>query len=178
MNRARRRRAFRASLVTWVPMAIVSAVVRNGAREHASLAYFLIAVPVCTGVIAVFAAGSYAASRMAAVSVTRRPRWLYGLAAIGYAVLVAIFARAVADHIAAGTANDDSWAAVAGGSLALLCAIAALLMLGRAVVPGRWRRAFWLYPPLWLDHELGTTTPALPTRRLSGTADGWRPPWL
>ena len=128
---------------------------RNGSREHASVTYYLAAVPLCGAVIAAVAAGSYAASRLAAVSVTRRPRWLYGLAAVLLSVPVAIFVRIAAEHVAAHTANDDSWAAMTGGILATLCALAALLMLGRAVVPGRRRRAFWLFPPLWLDQELG-----------------------
>lgn len=139
-----------------LPWVFVTAVVGNGTREHASVTYYLIAVLVCAALMAAFAAGSYAASRLAAVSVTRRPRWLYGLAAVLYSVPVAIFIRIAADHRAAHAANDDSWAAMTGGILATLCALAALLMLGRAVVPGRWRRAFWLFPPLWLDQELGT----------------------
>jgi hypothetical protein len=148
MNRARRRRGIRAGLLTSLPVAIISAVVRNGGQEHAGPTYYLIAVPVCAGVIAAFAAGSYAASRMTAVSVTPRPRWLYGLAAILCAVPVAIFVRVAVDHNAAGASKDNSWALTAGGILATLCAIAALVMLGRAVVPGRRRRAFWLFPPL------------------------------
>ena len=67
---------------------------------------------------------------------------------------VAIFVRIAGDHVTAHAANDNGWAAMAGGILATLCALGALLMLGRAVVPGRWRRAFWLFPPLWLDREL------------------------
>ncbi len=134
----------------------MTAVVGNGTQEHASVTHYLIAVPVCAALMAAFAAGSYAASRLAAVSVTRRSRWLYGLAAVLYSVPVAIFIRIAADHLSAHTAKDDSWAAMAGGIVATLCALAALLMLGRAVVPGRWRRAFWLFPPPWLDEELGT----------------------
>ena len=132
----------------------MGAIVRNGSQEHASIAYYLVAVPVCAGVIAAFAAGGYAASRLAAVAVTRRPRWLYGLAAVLYGIPVAIFVRIAGDHVTAHAANDNGWAAMAGGILATLCALGALLMLGRAVVPGRWRRAFWLFPPLWLDREL------------------------
>ena len=94
------------------------------------------------------------------MSVTRRPRWLYGLAAILYAVPVAIFVRIAAEHIAAHTANDTSWAAMAGGIFATLSALGGLLMLGRAVVFGRWRRAFWVFPPLWLEHELGSASSA------------------
>lgn len=123
-------------------MAIVSGILGNGGQEHASVLYYLIAIPVCAGVIAAFAAAGYAGSRMAAVSVTRRPRWLYGLAAILYSVPVAIFVRIAVDHMAAHEGNDDSWAAMAGGILASLCALVALLMLGRAVVPKRWRRLF------------------------------------
>jgi hypothetical protein len=155
MNRARRRSRIRPALLITLPAAIISAVVRNGGREHAGLTYYLIAVPVCAAVIAAIVASSFAGSRLAAVSVTRRPRWLYGLAAVLYAVPAAIFAWIAADHLNAHAANDGSWAATAGGILATLCAIAALVMLGRAVVPGRRRRAFWLFPPLWLDHELG-----------------------
>ena len=109
-------------------------------------------------VIAAFAAGAYAGRRVAAGSVTRRPRWLCGLAAVVYAVPVAIFVRIAADHIAAHAENDNSWAAMAGGILAMLCTSGVLLMLGRAIVPGRWRRAFWIFPPLWLDQELGSAS--------------------
>jgi hypothetical protein len=137
-----------------VPWVFVAAIVGNGTQEHANVTYYLIAVPVCGALIAAFAAGSYVASRVAAVSVTRRPRWLYGLAAILYGIPVAILVRIAADHVAAHAANDNGWVATAGGLLATLCALGVVLMLGRAVVPGRWRRAFWLFPPLWLDKEL------------------------
>ena len=133
----------------------MSAILGNGRQDHASLIYYVIAIPVCAGVIADFAAVGYAGRRVAAVSVTRRPRWLYGLAAVLYTVPVAAFARIAAAHIAAHAENDNSWAAMAGGILATLCAAGALFMLGRAIVPGRWRRAFWIFPPLWLDQELG-----------------------
>jgi hypothetical protein len=157
-QRARRGRGIRASLIVAPPIAIVIAILGNGRQDHASAIYYLIAIPVCSGVIAAFAAGAYAGRRVAAVSVTRRPRWLYVLVAVGYTVPVAIFVRIAADHVAAHTENDNSWAAMAGGILATLCAAGALLMLGRAIVPGRWRRAFWIFPPLWLDQELGQAT--------------------
>jgi hypothetical protein len=154
-NRARRGRSIRASLIVAPPIAIVFAILSNGRQEHASVVYYLIAIPVCAGVIAAFAAASYAGRRVAAVSATRRPRWSYVLAAVIYAVPVAVFVRIAAHHIAAHSANDNSWAAMAGGILATLCAFGSLLMLGRAVVSGRWRRAFWIFPPLWLEHEVG-----------------------
>jgi hypothetical protein len=157
-NRVRRRHEIRNTLLVGLPWIFVSAIVRNGTQEHASLTYYLIAVPACAALIAAFAASAYVASRLAAVSVTRRPRRLYGLAAILYAVPVAIFVRIATEHIAAHVANDDSWAAVAGGILATLCTLGFLLMLGRAVVPGRWRRGFWLFPPLWLEHELDSAS--------------------
>jgi hypothetical protein len=134
----------------------VGAIVRNASQEHASVAYYLVAVPVCAGVIAAFAAGGYAAGRVAAVALTPRPRWLYGLAAVLYSIPVAIFIWIAADDVAAHAANGNSWAAMAGGILTTLCALGAVLMLGRAVVPGRRRRAFWLFPPLWLEKELDT----------------------
>jgi hypothetical protein len=153
----RRGRDLRAWLIVGPPTVIVCAILANGRQEHARFIYYLIAIPVCAGVIAAFAAVGYAGSRLAAVSVTRRPRWLYGLAAVLYSVPVAVFARIAADHMAAH-AENNSWAAMAGGILATLCAAGALFMLGRAVVPGRWRRAFWIFPPLWLDRELATPT--------------------
>lgn len=79
---------------------------RKGIQEHAGVAYYLIAVPVCAAVIAAFAGGGYVASRLAAVSVTRRPRWLYGLAAVLYSIPVAILVRFAADHVAAHADKD------------------------------------------------------------------------
>lgn len=154
-QRARRGRSIRAALIVAPPGAIVIGILGNGRQEHASVIYYLIAVPICAGVIAAFAAAAYAGRRVAAVSVTRRPRWLYGLAAGLYTVPVAIFAWVAADQMTARTENASSWAAMAGGIVATLCTVGALFMLGRAVVPGRWRRAFWIFPPLWLDQELG-----------------------
>jgi hypothetical protein len=159
-QRAKRQRGVRAWLIVGPPTVIVSAILGNGRQNHASVIYYVIAVPVCLGVIAAFAAAGYAGSKLAAVSVTRRPRWLYGLAAVLYTVPVAILVRIAADHIAAHEGNDNSWAAMAGGILATLCASGALFMLGRAVVPGRRRRAFWLFPPLWLDQELSGLSPS------------------
>jgi protein-S-isoprenylcysteine O-methyltransferase Ste14 len=82
---------------------------------------------------------------------TAGQRWLYSLFALCYAVPVALLVRAALQH--AHTMNEDGWAPMAAGMVATYCAIAGLIMLGRALAWGRARRAFWIFPPIWLDHE-------------------------
>ncbi len=134
-------------------MVVALAVYGNGRQEHASVLYYLVS----TLVVLMCAAGSVlaflAATKVATTSVRRRPRWLYALFALGYAVPVALFVRAALQHARAHTMNEGGWAAMAGGMVAIYCVIAGLFMLGRTLAWGRARRGFWIFPPMWLDNE-------------------------
>jgi hypothetical protein len=125
---------------------------QNGRREHASVLYYFASVSI--GVLTLIATLSvmYLAARASANLTRPRPRWQYGLLGTVYFVPVAAFVRVAVAHVQAHTQNETSWAAVAGGLLATYCAAAGLLMFGRAICWGRARRAFWLFPPQWVDH--------------------------
>jgi protein-S-isoprenylcysteine O-methyltransferase Ste14 len=136
-----------------VPVVVALAVYGNGRQEHASILYYLIS----TLAVLACAAGSVlaflTATKVAARSVRRRPRWLYVVFTLGYAVPVALFVLAALRHARAHTTNQGGWAPMAGGMVASYCVIAGLVMLGRAFAWGRARRGFWIFPPIWLDHE-------------------------
>lgn len=153
-NRARRRSNVRSAILAGRPAITVIAIVSNGRQEHASAVYYLIGVPVIVVLNCGFYLAVAAASRLAARSVHRRPRWVYGCLAIACCAPAAIVIRLAIEHDRAHTLNEGGWASLAGGLLATYGVLGALLMLGRAVVPGQRRRAFWLFPPQWLDHEL------------------------
>jgi hypothetical protein len=131
---------------------VASALYGNGRQEHASVLYYFISTLVVLACMVGAFVAFVAAAKVAATSIRRRPRWLYGLFALGYAVPVALFVRVALQHARAHTMNEGGWAPMAAGMVAT-CAVAALLMLGRALARGRARRAFWIFPPMWLDHE-------------------------
>lgn len=108
---------------------------------------------VMAGAVTLAATGGamYLSARASAKLVRPRPRWQYGIFGIAYFGPVAAFVRVALAHIQAHTQNETSWAAVAGGLLAIYCGAAGLVMFGRAICWGRARRAFWLFPPQWVD---------------------------
>jgi hypothetical protein len=127
------------------------AFVQNGQHEHASVLYYVACVMAGVFTLAATLGAMYLSARASAKSVLPRPRWQYGLLGIAYFGPVAVFVRVAVAHVQAHTQNATSWAAVAGGLLAIYCGFAGLLMLGRAISWGRARRAFWLFPPQWVD---------------------------
>jgi protein-S-isoprenylcysteine O-methyltransferase Ste14 len=135
-------------------MVVAFAVYGNGRQEHASILYYVISTLVVLACLAGSVLAFLAATKVAATSVRRRPRWLYALFALGYAVPVALFVRAALQHARAHTMNEGGWVPMAGGMVATYCVFAGLFMLGRALAWGRARRGFWIFPPMWLDHEL------------------------
>jgi protein-S-isoprenylcysteine O-methyltransferase Ste14 len=135
-------------------MVVAFAVYGNGRQEHASILYYVVSTLVVLACVAGSILAFLAATKVAATSVRRRPRWLYALFALGYAVPVALFVRAALQHARAHTMNEGGWVPMAGGMVATYCVFAGLFMLGRALAWGRARRGFWIFPPMWLDHEL------------------------
>jgi hypothetical protein len=69
-----------------------------------------------------------------------RPRLQYWLLGSACAGPVAAFVRVALDPVHAHTQNEMSWAAVAGGLLAMYSGAAGLAMFGRAIVSGRAQR--------------------------------------
>jgi hypothetical protein len=158
-QRARVRSRVGPAVVLAVPVGVGAALFGNGSQQHAGVAYYCISVLVVAIVIVADVLGFFAASRFAAVSVRRMPRSLYGLLTLGFAVPVAAFVRAALEHARNHTMNQGGWAPMVGGMVATYCLVAGLIMAGRALAWGRARRAFWIFPPQWLDHELQDRTP-------------------
>jgi hypothetical protein len=142
-----------------VPFIFGAALFGSGRQEHASILYYVISFMASVAVLIATALLMYAGMRVSAVSVRRRPRWLYGLLALAYCAPIAIFVFFALGHARAHTLSQTSWAAVTFGLTSTCCAFAVVAMLGRALAPGRLRRAFWLFPPQWLDHDLMATAP-------------------
>jgi hypothetical protein len=130
-----------------VPMLYAVAMGSLFKLDHPLLSFFL--APVSIAVM--LGAGCflrYVAQKLARMSVRRVPRWLYALAGLGVLMLVPVYLRVAMRD--AGTAN-------AAGSAISACfvvgysAAVGVVLLGRAVVIGRRRNVFWLFPPRWLD---------------------------
>jgi hypothetical protein len=162
LNRALRRASRRknharvlGSVFPGAPTLVAFAAYGNGRQEHASILYYFISTLVVLACVAGSVLAYRAATKVASTSVRRRPRWLYGMFTLGYAVPVALFVRAALQHARAHTMNQGGWVPMAAGMVASYCVIAGLIMLGRALAWGRARRGFWIFPPMWLDHEAG-----------------------
>jgi hypothetical protein len=149
--RRRRRRGGARGLVIFLPVGVATAFVGNGRQEHASVLYYFGCVLLFVVAVIATIGAAYLSARLSARLIRPRPRWQYCLFCLAYCCPVAAFVRVAVEHVRDHTQNETSWAAVAGGMLATYCVIAGLLMLGRAVVIGRARRAFWLFPPQWVD---------------------------
>jgi len=132
-------------------MVVGWALYGNGVQEHADILYYFSCTLVLLACVAGTALALLAATKVSATSVRRRPRWLYGLFAVGYAVPVALFVGAALEPARAHSMNEAGWAPMAAGLVTTYCAIAGLFMLGRALAWGRVRRAFWILPPMWLE---------------------------
>jgi hypothetical protein len=163
IRRARHRSGLFAVVQALPLIAVVlaaSAIYWNGRQEHASTVYYLVGFGVWLVVILGMALSLALGKLVAANSFQPRPRWLYVLFAAGYAVPVAAFARFAADHQHA--ANQNGWVPVAGGLTAVGCAIACLLMLGRAVARGWARAACYVITPQWLAIDAAPVMPSQP----------------
>jgi hypothetical protein len=129
--------------------------------DHPVLAYALDPL-VLAGVLAFCFCLRVAAKKAAASSRRRVPRLLYGLGALCFlALAIALAPLSYAESHASGNAAIS----VTVGFLAFYCAIAGVLFLGRALMRGPKRQAFWVFLPRWLldTPRAGTATPA--TRR-------------
>lgn len=156
-SRQRAKRSSRRSGVTQVLAVSLGPITglaffQNGQQEHASVLYYFASVSVGLLTLVATVGVIYLSARAAARLTRPRPRWQYGVVGFVYLLPGAAFVVVAVAHVQTHTENETSWAAVAGGLLAMYCGAAGLLMFGRAISWGRARRAFWLFPPMWLDH--------------------------
>jgi hypothetical protein len=87
------------------------------------------------------------AKTAAAASTWPVPRWLYGPAGLCFLALTVVLARlSYAESHASGNAAFS----ITFAFLAFYCAIAGVLCLGRALIRGPKRLAFWVFLPRWL----------------------------
>jgi ABC-type glycerol-3-phosphate transport system permease component len=156
-QRAKRRERATDAVRLWIPLSLVLGLCDGARQEHASILYYLISLVMIVASVVIVIVVSLAAPQLSAVSLQRRPRWLYALLAAVYLTPVGFFVGMAMQHAHAHTA-DSQWAPIVG-LIAANCALAALVMLGRAIAWGPKRRVFWLYPPLWLDMELSGIRP-------------------
>jgi len=108
------------------------------------------------GVVGMLALWYYlrlAAKEAAAVSTHPVPRFLYALAGFGFLALAVVLAPL---SYAQSHAGGNAAISVTLGFLAFYCAIATVLCLGRAVVRGPRRLAFWVFLPRWLQDAEGS----------------------
>jgi hypothetical protein len=96
-----------------------------------------------------------AAKKAAAASVRTVPRLVYGLAGL---CLFALTVGLAPLPYAYSHASGNAAVSVTFGFLALYCAIAAVLCLGRALARGPKRLAFWVFLPRWLLNSQRTGT--------------------
>jgi hypothetical protein len=130
-----------------LPMFCIVSLVSLLKIEHPLLT--LVASPLWLGGGLAFGQLMRVAARTAAAASKRPvPRWLYALAGPCFLALMVELARlSYAQSHAAGNAAFS----IILGFLAFYCAIGGVLALGRAVVRGPRRLAFWVFLPRWLD---------------------------
>jgi hypothetical protein len=135
------------------------AAVRNGVASHETIGYYVVSVICLALILVLFAVAVGWARKTAKTRQTARPRWQYGIAALGIALAVAagvIITVAAAGHLPRWWPTGAAVRALTPlGAFALICGtILAALMLGRAVARGRLRLCFWLIEePRWLTPE-------------------------
>ncbi len=104
-----------------------------------------------------------AAKKVSAASRRTVPRLVYGLAGLCFFGLTAVLAPL---SYAYSHASGNAAVSVTFGFLAFYCAIAGVLCLGRALIRGPKRLAFWVFMPRWLlDSQL--------TRTQTTSTSGW-----
>jgi hypothetical protein len=130
-----------------LPMFYVGSLVSLLKLDHPVLAYSLSPL-LLVGVLALGYCFRVAARAAAAASRRLVPRWIYGLAALCFLALIVVFARLA---YAESHASDTEVASITLGFVAFYCAIGGVLLLGRALVRGPRRTAFWVFLPHWLD---------------------------
>jgi hypothetical protein len=134
-------------LVFVLPAAWVGSLMKLLALDH-PLAWFALGLPVFLASLALALGLWLAARKVAAASTRRVPRVLYGLAGLGFLALAAALAPL---SYAQSHASGNAYLSVTLGFLAFYCAIAGVLGLGRALVRGPKRNAFWVFVPRWLQ---------------------------
>jgi hypothetical protein len=111
------------------------------------LAAYALGLPVFAATLAFGLCARIAARKAAAASTRPVPRLVYGLFGLCFfALTVALAALSYAESHASGNAAIS----VTVGFLAFYCAIAGVLWLGRALMRGSKRVAFWVFLPRWL----------------------------
>jgi hypothetical protein len=96
-----------------------------------------------------------AAKTLAAASRRTMPRFVYGLAALCFFDLTVVL---VPLSFAYSHASGNAAVSVTFGFLAFYCTIAGVLCLGRALIGGPKRLAFWVFLPRWmLDSQTSRT---------------------
>jgi hypothetical protein len=141
------RQAMQIVLAFVLPAAWIGSLMKLLALDH-PLAWFALGLPVLAATLAL-AFGLWLAARKAAAASTRRvPRLVYGLAGLCFLALAGALAPL---SYAQSHASGDAYFSVTLGFLAGYCAIAGVLGLGRAVVLGPRRLAFWVFLPRWLQ---------------------------
>jgi hypothetical protein len=134
------------TLPVLLPAAWFGSLLKLLVLDH-PLAGYALSLPVLAATLALALGLWFAARKVAAASTHRVPRLVYGLAGLGFlALTVALAPLAYAQSHATGS----PYLSVTLGFLALYCAIAGVLCLGRALVRGPKRLAFWVFLPRWI----------------------------
>src|ERR1700722_21009546 len=132
---------------------------RNGLASHETIGYYIASAICWVTILVIFVLAVVWVKKTAKTRQTARPRWQYGVAALGIALIAAagvIITVTVAGHLPAWWPADSEVRALTPlGAFALICGVILVaLMLGRAVARGRLRRCFWLIEePHWLTAE-------------------------
>jgi hypothetical protein len=170
VNKAKRRAALRGLVRLLPPLFLVILFVStmgHGSAEHANKLYYILGILLVAAATAAVI-GIARIGRRCSLTFTRpTPRWLYLLFLLCYAAPAAALFWLASEH--PGAPHGQDWVQMMYGLISCTCAVAALMMLGRAMATRDSRLVFYLYVPLWLQ--------ALPAQELSGpdrpAGTGW-----
>jgi hypothetical protein len=170
-NKARRRRSsgrVLRVLVALFPVVLFTSTMGNGSAEHASTGYYILGLLVVAAAVAAVAGLARAGRRFSQRYIRPTPRWLYLLFALCYGGPASVLLWLALEH--PGGPHGADWAQMMAGLMSFTCAVAALIMIGRATARGDFRRVFYCFVPQWLG-AWSAEAPGDPAGIPAGT--GW-----
>jgi hypothetical protein len=169
VNKAKRLAALRGSLRLLPVLFIVflfAATMGTGSDEHASRRYYILGYLLTAAATAAVVTLARVGRRFSLAFTRPTPRWLYLLFTTCYTAAASVLYW-LTSRRPSGPHGQD-WLQMTAGLMGVTCAVAALIMLGRAIARGTFRRVFYFFVPQWLQ------APAADVPAETGT--GWAAP--
>jgi hypothetical protein len=154
VNKAKRRAALR--VIVWLlgplfPVVLFAAIMSNASLERASASYYILGfLLVAAATLAVLGLGRIG-RRFSLAYIRPTPRWLYLIFTLCYAAPAWLLYRRASGYPDGSHGLD--WVEMTTEFTGYVCVVAALIMLGRTVAWGNFRRVFYFFVPQWLQES-------------------------